>query len=87
MTGMQPSHTARGIDLASVAASCGFAVTTTVTDEAGLAELIADRANDRVGPRLAVVKVAADDPPRSLPPRDAVFLKNRFRAHLGLPPS
>jgi len=31
------------------------------------------------------MKVKAENPPRSLPPRDAVFLKNRFRAHLGLP--
>jgi hypothetical protein len=37
------------------------------------------------GPRLFVLKVEAENPPRSLPPRDAVFLKNRFRAHLGLP--
>jgi hypothetical protein len=25
----------------------------------------------------------AENPPRSLPSRDAVFIKNRFRAHLG----
>ena len=37
------------------------------------------------GPRLFVLKVKPENPPRSLPPRDAVFLKNRFRAHLGLP--
>jgi hypothetical protein len=36
------------------------------------------------GPRLFVLKVAAEDLPRSLPPRDATFVKNRFRAHLGL---
>ncbi|MGE4245354.1 MAG: aldehyde dehydrogenase, partial [Parvibaculaceae bacterium] len=35
------------------------------------------------GPRLFVVKIAAENPPRSLPSRDAVFIKNRFRAHLG----
>jgi hypothetical protein len=28
--------------------------------------------------------VKAENPPRSLPPRDAVHIKNRFRAHLGL---
>ena len=37
------------------------------------------------GPRLFLLKVKADNLPRSLPPRDAVHLKNRFRAHLGLP--
>jgi phosphonopyruvate decarboxylase len=31
--------------------------------------------------------VAADNPPRSLPPRDAVFIKNRFRASLGFNPA
>jgi hypothetical protein len=30
------------------------------------------------------VRVSAHNPPRSLPSRDAVHLKNRFRAHLGL---
>jgi hypothetical protein len=33
------------------------------------------------------VKVAADSPPRSMPSRDAVFIKNRFRAHLGFAPN
>ena len=37
------------------------------------------------GPCLYVIKVAAENPPRSLPSRDAVFVKNRFRAHLGFP--
>jgi hypothetical protein len=35
------------------------------------------------GPRFFVIKVKAENPPRSLPSRDAVFIKNRFRAHLG----
>ena len=35
------------------------------------------------GPRLFIIKVLAENPPRSLPSRDAVFIKNRFRAHLG----
>ncbi len=33
---------------------------------------------------LADVRVAADDPPRVLPERDAVVLKHRFRQALGL---
>jgi hypothetical protein len=28
--------------------------------------------------------VKAENSPRSLPARDAVYIKNRFRAHLGL---
>jgi hypothetical protein len=42
---------------------------------------------EAAGPRLYVIKVAADSPPRSMPSRDAVFIKNRFRAHLGLAPN
>jgi hypothetical protein len=33
-----------------------------------------------------VVSIAAEEPPRALPARDGVYLKNRFRAKLGLPP-
>ncbi|MHB2166550.1 thiamine pyrophosphate-dependent enzyme [Alsobacter sp. R-9] len=86
-TGMQASHTGRGVDLAGVAAACGFASAVTVTDAAGLQSLCEDLARPAEGPRLAVVKVAPLNPPRSLPMRDAVALKTRFRATLGLPPS
>ncbi len=82
-TGMQASHTGRGIDLAAIAGACGFATAVTLR---GLDEIkgIAPSLNaDAAGPRLFVVKVAADSPPRSMPARDAVFIKNRFRANLG----
>jgi thiamine pyrophosphate-dependent acetolactate synthase large subunit-like protein len=84
-TGMQESHTARGIDLAAVAGACGFADARTIQDLAGVevARVALHRAAD--GPRLFLLKVKAENLPRSLPPRDAVHLKNRFRAHLGLP--
>ena len=85
-TGMQPSHTGRGLDLAAVAAAMGFAETRTVSDLAGVASLRAALHAPAAGPRLYVVKVAAENPPRSLPARDAVYLKNRFRARLGLAP-
>ncbi|GAA0020332.1 hypothetical protein BDS110ZK12_22310 [Bradyrhizobium diazoefficiens] len=45
--------------------------------------LAAQIASPGEGPRLFVIKVLAENPPRSLPSRDAVFIKNRFRAHLG----
>jgi thiamine pyrophosphate-dependent acetolactate synthase large subunit-like protein len=82
-TGMQRSHTGLGIDLAAIAGAAGFAEAVTVTDRAGLesvARAIRERAS---GPRLYVVKVKAESPPRSLPPRDGVHLKNRLRTHLG----
>jgi len=86
-TGMQRSHTGHGLDLARVAAACGFAETAVIEDLEGVeaARAALHRAAD--GPRLYVFKVRAENFPRSLPPRDAVRLKNRFRAHLGLPPA
>lgn len=81
-TGMQASHTGLGVEIDRVAASLGFAWTQAV---AGLADLDAlrEKITARAGPGLAVVKVAAENPPRVLPPRDVVHLKNRFRAALG----
>ena len=82
-TGMQLSHAGHGIDLARIAEASNFAETQTATtlDEVYAArELIHRPAN---GPRLILVKVDPELPPRVLPPRDAVYLKNRFRAHLG----
>jgi thiamine pyrophosphate-dependent acetolactate synthase large subunit-like protein len=86
-TGMQASHTGHGIDLAAVAATCGFAGTGVVTTWPQVEELAGVLRQPARGPRLFVVRVAAANPPRSLPVRDAVFLKNRFRARLGLSPS
>jgi len=85
-TGMQPSHTARGIDLSAIAASCGFAETRLLTSLDEVDTLCDDLKKRAKGPRLFVLKVKANKLPRSLPPRDATFIKNRFRAHLGLHP-
>ena len=82
-TGMQPSHTGCGIDLAAVAGSCGFSETGTLRTIVEIDALGKALARSAEGPRLHVIKVAAENPPRSLPSRDAVFVKNRFRAHLG----
>ncbi|SEE60071.1 Thiamine pyrophosphate enzyme, C-terminal TPP binding domain [Rhizobiales bacterium GAS191] len=85
-TGMQMSHTGRGIELARIAEACGI--------EAKIAKRPADLETMRLGlrrmgtgPRLFVVKVKAEAVPRSLPIRDAVHLKNRLRGHLGLSPN
>jgi thiamine pyrophosphate-dependent acetolactate synthase large subunit-like protein len=82
-TGMQASHTGRGVDLTAIATACGFAATAiarTIEEVQRLAARIAEPAD---GPRLFVIKVVPENPLRSLPSRDAVFIKNRFRAHLG----
>jgi thiamine pyrophosphate-dependent acetolactate synthase large subunit-like protein len=84
-TGMQMSHTGHGIDLAEVATSCGFTATATLRTRVEIDKVAKILAKPAEGPRLYVVKVAAENPPRSLPSRDAVFVKNRFRAHLGFP--
>lgn len=85
-TGMQRSHTGMGLDLAKVAEACGFAETRVVDDLQGAEKLRAEIHKPAGGPRLFVLKVKAENLPRSLPPRDAVYVKNRFRAHLGLAP-
>ena len=86
-TGMQLSHTGRGLDIAAVAASCGFAKTGTLTDLDQVAEARRSFGKADAGLQLYVIKVRAENVARSLPPRDAVYLKNRFRATLGLKPS
>jgi len=80
-TGMQPTHTAHGVDLAVVAAACGFGGASTVTGPAEVASLRA-AIHRGAGPVFAVVKVMAESPPLVLPPRDGALLKQRFRAAL-----
>ncbi|MEM7257648.1 MAG: thiamine pyrophosphate-dependent enzyme [Pseudomonadota bacterium] len=85
-TGMQDSHTGLGIDLAAVAKASGFAHTQ-VLHSLEQVDALCDTLNtSAAGPRLYVLKVEAKNMPRSLPPRDATYIKNRFRAHLGLRP-
>ncbi len=81
-TGMQRSHVGRGVDLVAVAKACGFASSQRITDEAKVKSLCADL-NERVGPHYAEIMIETDEPERVLPPRDGVFIKNRFRQSLG----
>ena len=77
-TGMQATHTARGVDLAGVAAACGFAITGTLREEREVDDALpAIRAAP--GPVLYVAKVRAEPLPFALPPRDGAYLKDRFR--------
>ena len=86
-TGMQISHTGLGIDLAKVAAACGFQRAATLTRMGEVEKLAGEIRELADGPSLYVIKVAPENPPRSLPSRDAVYIKNRFRAALGLLPA
>ena len=81
-TGMQLSHAGRGLELSRIAAACNFPWSGVIADMAGVAGL-RTRIHARSGTGLATVKIKADDPPRVLPPRDGVQVKNRFRAALG----
>jgi thiamine pyrophosphate-dependent acetolactate synthase large subunit-like protein len=77
-TGMQASHTQSGVDLLGVARSCGIPRVLDVEEEAGLralARLIADGA----GTLFARVQISPDDPPRVLPEKDGVAIKERVR--------
>ncbi len=81
-TGLQRSHAGRGVDLVAVAAACGFANSRRITCAMELDELCGDM-HRRVGAIYAEIMIEADEPTRVLPPRDGVFVKNRFRKSLG----
>lgn len=80
-TGMQPTHTAYGVNLAAVARGCGFPAAHEITTADGIAGLC-DAIHHGDGPLFAAVKVQAESPPLVLPPRDGAFLKDRFRGGL-----
>jgi thiamine pyrophosphate-dependent acetolactate synthase large subunit-like protein len=82
-TGGQPSHTQSRVDLVAIARGAGFPDCVEVTDQAGL-DALAARLKNLDGLLFARVTIAADDPPRVLPERDGVAIKQRFRAALGL---
>ncbi len=82
-TGGQASHTQSGVDLVAVARACGIGQCVDVRDEAGLADL-ARRLKDLRETLFARVAISADEPPRVLPEKDGVALKQRFRAALGV---
>ena len=78
-TGSQATHTARGADLAAVAAGAGIAAARTVRGEGDLAEAL-EELRSGPGPVVVAVKVAPGTRVGSLPPKDGTWLKRRFRA-------
>lgn len=80
-TGMQPTHTARGVSLAGVAKAANFAVARDIRSagelDSGIAELYQAR-----GPVLLNVKVSDKRYPMSIRLRDGAHIKNRFRENL-----
>lgn len=84
-TGMQRSHSSLGTDLVAVAKGFGISDAFAIGSLEGCQD-VARRINARDGTAFAQVFIDADEPQRALPPRDGPFIKNRFRAALGLKP-
>jgi thiamine pyrophosphate-dependent acetolactate synthase large subunit-like protein len=82
-TGGQPSHTGNGADLVGIAAASGIPTCLDVADEATLSDL-AGRLKVFGETLFARVAIEAGEPPRVLPLRDGVALKDRFRAAIGV---
>lgn len=80
-TGMQPTHTHRGISLAGIAKACNFPSTETIHTEAELAKAIPQifGGNELM---FRDIKVNTTRYPLSIRLRDGAHIKNRFREHL-----
>ncbi len=82
-TGMQVSHSGLGVDLHLIAEAAGFASVVEIRDLKGISAIREQLKKIAGGPRFATIRIAPGSPPRALPARDGVFLKTRFRQHLG----
>jgi thiamine pyrophosphate-dependent acetolactate synthase large subunit-like protein len=80
-TGMQPTHTRAGVDLAGIAKMAGFRTTLTVS-AAGECAGAAAKLRTTPGPVMAVFKVSAAHDPMVRPSWDGALIKNRFRQTL-----
>jgi thiamine pyrophosphate-dependent acetolactate synthase large subunit-like protein len=76
-TGMQPSHTRAGIDLAAVAKACRFADALHVSD-IGATTRIRELVHRGRGPILVQARISSEDAPRVMPMRDGHAIKLRF---------
>lgn len=84
-TGMQKTVTGLGVDLVGMAKSAGLAQSMLVANKTELENLrneIYKKGKARSGALFAQVKVGSEKLPLVLPPRDGVYLKNRFRIEL-----
>ena len=80
-TGMQPTHTGRGVDLPGMAKAAGFAATTTIYSAAQLKTWI-PKLYRAPGPVFATIKVTTNPVPMALPLRDGTVIRHRFREAL-----
>lgn len=86
-TGMQQSHSGRGLPLQEVAKASGFPASCSLASLEEVARYRAQIPSLEAGPRFARLVISEESPARVLPPRDGVYLKNRFRQNLGFPAS
>lgn len=80
-TGMQETHTARGVDLEGIARAAGIRKTATVYSAKELEAAMA-LFHKIKGPTFVNIKVTTQPVPNVLPPRDGTWLKHRFRQAL-----
>jgi thiamine pyrophosphate-dependent acetolactate synthase large subunit-like protein len=80
-SGMQPSATKAGVDLADAAKACKLRVETVadLSDAEKLRELL----HSGQGPLFIHARVDADDQPRVVPSRDGIAIKQRFMDAIG----
>ncbi|MDB5812125.1 MAG: ilvG 3 [Betaproteobacteria bacterium] len=80
-TGMQPTHTASGVDLAGIAKAAQFTRTATITNEAQLKSWV-PKLYAPQGAAFVAVKVNSARYPMAIKLRDGAHIKNRFREAL-----
>jgi len=84
-TGMQRSHSGLGVRMEAIAEASGFAAASMISEMAEVAAYRPRLQDLSAGPRFVRLRIAPGNPERALPPRDGVFVKNRFRQNLGFP--
>ena len=80
-TGMQPTHTRRGVNLEGVAKACNFRSAETIYSEAELANAVPEIFGGKVL-LFRDIKVSNKRYPMSSRLRDGAHIKNRFRENL-----
>jgi thiamine pyrophosphate-dependent acetolactate synthase large subunit-like protein len=80
-TGMQPTHTSRGVDLAAIAKAAGFGTTGNVSTLSDVKAWI-PKLYKTPGPVFLNIKVDASRYSMSIRLRDGTHIKNRFRENL-----
>ena len=80
-TGMQPTHTSSGVDLAGIAKAANFARSATIRTRKALDAWI-PKLYQSAGPAFIAIKVTNARYPMALRMRDGTAIKNRFREAL-----